>query len=152
MPSPALTEIPVRSSRALTRRWVFLLQPPVFGARSLWLSWFGADGRQLPLVTPIDDIPLRPDPDMLFGLTEVVDSIAREHAGPGAHVAMALCRPGEAEMTDDDAAWGPSLGEALDERLDGTWSLHLAAGGRVEPLVDPWNGRRRASAARTDLS
>jgi hypothetical protein len=53
-----------------------------------------------------------------------------------AHLALALCRPGEAIATEDDEAWAAFLRDGLDDQIDETWSLHLAAGGRVEPLVD----------------
>ncbi|MEX5718597.1 hypothetical protein [Geodermatophilus maliterrae] len=49
---------------------------------------------------------------------------------------MALRRPGEPVETEDDAEWAGALHEVLDDALDGTWSLHLAAGGRIEPLVE----------------
>jgi hypothetical protein len=48
---------------------------------------------------------------------------------------MALCRPGRPDITDDDDAWVDALSEVLDDQIDGTWSLHLAAGGTVIPLV-----------------
>jgi hypothetical protein len=136
MTTPEIAKIPVRSARELTERWEMLLSPPTFGFRSLWLAWFDADGRQTPLVVPIDDIPRRPDEQMLHGLVEVVDSVAREHLGSGAHVAMSLCRPGPGVADADDMTWADSLRTVLAGRLDGTWSLHLAAGGRVTPLVE----------------
>ena len=59
-----------------------------------------------------------------------------EHLDGGGHLAMALCRPGRPEITDDDDAWVDALSEVLDDQIDGTWSLHLAAEGNVLPLVD----------------
>jgi hypothetical protein len=55
------TDVPIRSAADLTTRWTGLLNPPVFTARSLWLCWFGTDGRMLPAVVPVDDLPLVPD-------------------------------------------------------------------------------------------
>ena len=54
--TPPLADVPIRSADALTDRWTMLLDPPVFGARSLWLSWLGADGRMLPVVIPVEDL------------------------------------------------------------------------------------------------
>ncbi len=134
--TPTLADVPVRSSLALTRRWASVLQPPVFGRRSLWLAWLGADGRQSPVVVPVDDLPLRPDRRRLAGLLDVHRQVADHLGGLDVHLALALCRPGEPVATADDDAWASALHELLDDALDGTWSLHLAAGGRVEPLVE----------------
>jgi hypothetical protein len=49
---------------------------------------------------------------------------------------MALCRPGRPEITEDDDTWVGLLSEVFDDRIGGSWSLHLAAGGRVVPLID----------------
>jgi hypothetical protein len=135
--TPALADVPIRSADELTSRWTALLDPPVFAARSLWVSWFGADGRMLPLVVPIDDVPLVPDPTMVTGLRGVHDSIVDEQLGGVGHLAMALCRPGDPRITEDDDEWADALRSALDDgQIDGSWSLHLAAGGSVVPLVE----------------
>ncbi|MGY1696825.1 hypothetical protein ACI780_18155 [Geodermatophilus sp. SYSU D00814] len=136
MTTPALADVPVRSSQALTRRWVSLLTPSTSVRRSLWLTWLGADGRQSPVVLPVDDVPVEPDRGLLSRVLDVHAEVGTHLTGDGAHLALALCRPGEPVETDDDGEWVGALHEVLDGALDGTWSLHLAAGGRVEPLVD----------------
>jgi hypothetical protein len=131
------TDVPIRSAADLKARWTGLLNPPVFTARSLWLCWFGTDGRMLPAVVPVDDLPLVPDPALLMGLRQVHDSILEEQLGGDGHLALALCRPGQPEITEDDDEWAEALREALDDgQIDGSWSLHLAADGRVVPLVE----------------
>jgi len=133
---PPLADVPVRSADDLTSRWTLLLEPPVFGARSLWLSWLGPDRRMLPIVMPVDDIPLVPEPTMLVHLRQFHDAVFDGQYGAG-HFAMALCRPGDPVLRGDDEEWVDALSFALDDgQIDGTWSLHLAAGGRVVPLVD----------------
>ena len=135
--TPPLADVPIRSADELTSRWTMLLDPPVFGAGSLWLSWFGDDGRMLPVVVPVDDIPLVPDPALLMGLQQVHDSIVEEHLHGEGHLAMALCRPGDPQITEDDDEWAEALRSMLDDgQIDGTWSLHLAAGGRVVSLAE----------------
>jgi hypothetical protein len=135
--TPPLANVPIRSADDLTRRWTALLSPPVFGMRSLWLSWVGTDGRMLPVVVPVDDLPVRPEPALVMGLRQVHDSILEEHLGGDGHLAMALCRPGQPEITEDDDEWAEALRSALDDgQIDGSWSLHLAAGGSVVPLVE----------------
>ena len=132
--TPELARIPVRSPLALTRRWVALLAPPVFTARSLWLTWLDGSGLMLPLVIPIDDVPLIPDSHVLRGVLEMHDALIAQREV--AHLALALCRPGEAVLTEDDDEWAEALRDELDAGIDETWSLHLAAGGAVVPVVD----------------
>ena len=55
----------------------------------------------------------------------------------GAHLALALCLPGPAALAEDDAEWADALESELDDLIDGTWSMHLAAAGRVLPVVAP---------------
>src|SRR3712207_1094526 len=92
--TPPLADVPIRSADELTSRWTMLLNPPEFGARSLWLSWFGADGRMLPVVIPVDDLPVIPDPALVTSLRQVHDSIVEHHLDGDGHLTMALCRPG----------------------------------------------------------
>ena len=135
--TPPLADVPIRSADDLTSRWTALLNPPVFGARSLWLSWLATDGRMLPVVVPVDDLPLVPDPALVMGLRQVHDSILEEQLNGDGHLALALCRPGEPAITEDDDEWAEALRSALDDgQIDGSWSLHLGAGGSVVPLVE----------------
>ena len=135
--TPPLANVPIRSADDLTGRWTMLLNPPVFGARSLWLSWLGTDGRMLPVVVPVDDLPLVPEPALVMGLRQVHDSILEEQLNGDGHLALALCRPGEPAITEDDDEWAEALRSALDDgQIDGSWSLHLGAGGSVVPLVE----------------
>ena len=135
MTTPPLADVPIRSAAELTDRWTALLDPPTFGARSLWLMWLHDDGRPLPVIIPVEDLPAVPANGMLFGLLGIHDAVSDEHLDGGGHLAMALFRPGRPEITDDDDAWVDALSEVLDDQIDGSWSLHLAAGGTVLPLV-----------------
>jgi hypothetical protein len=136
MTTPPLAQVPVRSAAELTQRWADLLDPPVFAARSLWLSWLYEDGTTLPVVMPVDDVPRAPDLPTLRGLVHLHEAVT-EHSPDLAHVAMALCRPGHTTITADDDEWAEGLHAVLDDAIEGSWSLHLAAGGRVVPLVEP---------------
>ena len=135
MTKPPAIDVPIRSAQELTAHWIALLDPPIFGARSLWLMWLQDDGRPLPVIMPVDDIPRVPDHAMLGGLLSVHDGVSDDHLDGGGHLALALCRPGRPEITEDDDCWLEALAEVLDDALDGNWSLHLAAAGRVTPLV-----------------
>jgi hypothetical protein len=132
MTTPELAEAPVRSAAESTARWRMLLDPPEFGARSLWLTWFAEDGRQEPIIIPVDDLPLVPDVELLGGLRDIAESVLFDQLGGRGRLALALCRPGASTPRADDEAWV----DALRELLDGLpWSLHLAADGDVVPLV-----------------
>jgi hypothetical protein len=144
MTKPPLADVPIRSADELTHRWATLLDPPIFGARSLWLMWLGTDGLMLPIVVPVDDVPHRFDGRLTSGLLHLHDAVTEEHLAGAGHLAMALCRPGGAAPTDDDLEWAEDLRLHVEDQIDGTWSLHLAAGDRVSSLVAPpaWNWPR----------
>ena len=140
MTTPQLADVPVRSALALTRRWASLLQPLTFPARSLWLAWFDAEGKQSPVLVPVDALPVSPDPTMFEALRILNETVVSAQLGDGSHLAMALCRPGEAVVSDSDDEWVDALSEIFDGLVGQTWSLHLAADGRVEELVGPAGG------------
>src|SRR3954454_24304226 len=144
MTKPPLIDVPVSSAAELLQRCRMLLEPPVFGARSLWLAWLD-DGFMVPLVIPVDDVPAVPDTRLISGVLHLNDVVAEEKLTGQGHLALALCRPGSAVITEDDDEWGYLLHEMLDDQLEITWSLHLAAGGQVVPLVDApaWAFRSR---------
>jgi hypothetical protein len=138
MTTPPLADVPIRSADDLTRRWATVLDPPIFGARSLWLMWLGADGLVLPILVPVDDVPELSDNRLLVGLRELHGAITEAHLDGSAHLAMALCRPGAPEVTAMDDEWVHDFRGLFEEvHTDSTWSLHLAAGGRVSPLASP---------------
>jgi hypothetical protein len=136
MTKPPLADVPIRSAADLTNRWARLLEPPIFGARSLWLAWIGNDGLMLPVVVPIDDLPELSDYRLLVGLRELHGAITESHLDGKAHLAMALCRPGSPEETNMDYEWAHDFRGLFEEVHTGsTWSLHLAAGGRVSEIA-----------------
>ena len=137
MTTTPLAQLPVRSATDLTRRWHTVLAPPVFGARSLWLAWFDTAGLMLPVVMPVDDLPRRPRHESLIGLLALHDAVTEQSDCADGHLALALCRPGRSVVTASDDEWAEALREDLDSGVDGSWSLHLAAGGTVFPLVEP---------------
>ena len=134
MTTPPLADVRIRSNEELTAHWTALLDPPTFGARSLWLTWLDDQGLMLPLVIPIDDVPLIPDDYVLRGVLQMHDTVIAQRGV--AHLALALCRPGDPVLTEDDDEWVEALRADLDDGIDETWSLHLAAGGAVVSVVD----------------
>jgi hypothetical protein len=149
MTPPQLASVPIRSADDLTARWTTVLDPPIFGARSLWVIWLDDDGLMLPIIVPVDDLPSRPDRELLSGLLQVASGVLDDQLpDDDGHIGFALCRPGPPEVSEDDDDWAEALRDAFDESIDGTWSLHLAAAGRVTQLVGPppflWRHRRRS--------
>jgi hypothetical protein len=137
MTTTPLPEAPVRSPIELTARWSdLLLNPPTFSRRSLWLGWMGPDGVMLPLLAPVDDLPHVPDPRAIDGMLGLHRAVV-ENTGAALHLATALSRPGSPTVTANDAVWAEALRTGVGERIDGSWSLHLAASGTVTPMVDP---------------
>jgi hypothetical protein len=73
---------------------------------------------------------------MIETLRLLNESVVDGQLGDDAHLALALCRPGEPVVSDSDDEWVDALSEVFDGLVAQTWSLHLGAGGRVEPLVE----------------
>jgi hypothetical protein len=90
-----------------------------------------------PVVVPIDELPLLPDPVVVQGVLRLHDTVVDSGDGSPQHLALALCRPGTPLITAEDDEWAEALRDHLDGQLDGTWSLHVAAGGTITPLVAP---------------
>ena len=125
---------PVHSDDELLDRWRLLMGQEGFAQRSIWLAWFDEHGKQLPLVTPVDDVPQHPDGELLDGFGEVVSTVVREHAPEGS-VAITICRPGSSVVDDDDRAWGRALLEMARRQAVVLRRLHLATAGSVRPLA-----------------
>lgn len=70
----------------------------------LWFMLLDRVGRQLPVLIPVDGIPLRPEPGgaavLAARLTELLEELA-----PGGSVILTLERPGSAALTAPDQAW-----------------------------------------------
>jgi len=138
---------PVRSALELTDRWAELLAPAAFASRSIWLSWVTPDGRQTPFLVPVEDVPARPRHRLVAELLALHEDVAAPAGDSRILLAMALCRPGRPGATVDDRAWADAFRDVLDDALGTSWSLHLAAGGRVQPLTDVRHFLDRCTAA-----
>lgn len=129
---------PVRTDEDLRRRWRSMMGADGFGRTSLWVVWYDADGRQLPVVMPIDDLPEVLDAVLLDNLIMVL-------AGPvefgAASVALALSRPGSATVTTADRNRANAILAAVDRarRRDEfglkLWPIQLATANSVRTLT-----------------
>jgi hypothetical protein len=94
-------------------------------SHQLWFMLLDADGRQLPLLIPVDGIPLRPEPGSAAVMAATLNDVLAEHA-PGGSVILTLERPGTAALTAPDQAWAAefvaSFGKVL--RITGMFVAH----------------------------
>lgn len=99
---------PVRSDTDVLSLLGELLPPEDRELRSLWLLFCDAADIPLPIVTPIDDVPVTPDEDTLGGVLAFAATVLDEHAPKGSVIA-ALARPGRPGIGDADLTWAHSL-------------------------------------------
>ena len=130
--------VPVTSDVELTDRWHALLQldgPP--SRRTLFLAWFRRDGTMVPLLMPVEDVPLEADRAMLGNLEALHDEVARnEDVDPDElHLAMLLERRGPAGLSPDDHAWCSAVEAVLRDRAGVDCSLHVGNGRTAVPVL-----------------
>ena len=137
-PLPSVEDAPpVHTTEDVRRRWRSLMGEDGFGRTSLWIVWYAADGRQLPVVVPIDDLPADLGPD---GVDNLIMIIADPAAFGAASVALLLSRPGPGSVTavDRDRANALLAGIERARRCDGfdlkVWPIHLATTNSVREL------------------
>jgi hypothetical protein len=129
---------PVLSDAELTERWRALLQlggPP--SRRSLFLAWLRADGTMVPLLIPVDDVPLEPDRVALANLVELHTTVAEsDGAEPRElHLAMLLERDGPVGLSPDDHAWCSAIEAVVRDRHGIDCSVHVGNGRTAVPVL-----------------
>jgi hypothetical protein len=82
--------------------------------RRLWAFLLTADGRQLPVVIPIDGIPASPADDDVRSIVSSLGEVLDEHA-PGGSILFALERTGHGSPHGFDELWGDGLHSAANE-------------------------------------
>jgi hypothetical protein len=129
---------PVRDDAELTERWRALLQldgPP--SRRSLFLAWLRPDGTMVPLLIPVDDVPLEPDRAALANLIQVHATVAESEGMEPAelHLAMLLERRGPAGLSPDDHAWCSAIEAVVRDRDGIDCSVHVGNGRTAVPVL-----------------
>ncbi|MGY1753832.1 hypothetical protein [Blastococcus sp. SYSU D01042] len=130
--------VPVTSDAELTERWRALLQldgPP--SRRTLFLAWLRRDGSMVPLLMPVDDVPLEPDREALGNLVAVHAAVAdTEDVDPsGLHLALLVERRGPAGLSADDHAWVSAVEAILRDRDGLDCSMHVGNGRTAVPVL-----------------
>ena len=131
-------DTPVTSDAELAEHWRRLLRldgPPA--GRTLFLSWLRADGTSVPLLVPIEELPVEPDRTALAHLLELHDTVAgSEGVDPAAlHLAMCLERHGPAGLSPDDHAWCSAVEAVLRDRGGLDCSVHVTDGRTAVPVL-----------------
>lgn len=143
-------ETPILSTSELTLWWTALLATHRHEP-SMSMLWLDRAGRMLGRVLCVTGVQQAPSRIAMAGLMNahcaVVDRVG---AAPG-HLALALSRPGASDISEDDEKWAEALHLDLDDLTDESWSLHLATGGWVVPLVEPLAWRLRPRGIRGQL-
>ncbi len=99
---------PVRTQIDLYRHWRALMGELGFSETVLWWLFFDADGRALPPIQQIGDLPDVPDEHRLTNLLLVCEDVI-EAIAPGGSVAFLRSRPGRAGLTASDRQWASRL-------------------------------------------
>jgi len=137
-PLPSVEAAPlVHTDEDVRRRWRSMMGDGGFGRTTLWIIWYAADGRQLPVVVPIDDLPEALEPQGVDNLVMIIADPA--HFG-ATSVALLLSRPGPGSVTQVDRDRANALLSGLDRaRRDNgfqlkVWPIHLATTNSVRRL------------------
>ncbi len=130
--------VPVNNDVELTERWRALLQldgPP--SRRTLFLTWLRRDGTMVPLVMPVEDMPLEPDREALRNIVTLHTTVAEtEDVDPGElHLALLLERHGPAGLSPDDHAWCSAVEAVLRDRAGLDCSMHVGNGRTAVPVL-----------------
>lgn len=115
----------IRTQHHLYLRWRALMGELGFSERLLWCGFIDAGGFMTPVLSQIADLPLFPDDLFLNNLMGSFDMVLSEHVHGGS-VAVLLSRPGRAQLTDSDRAWGRGLTAAAEAADVPLRPVHLA--------------------------
>ncbi len=98
---------PVHSDDDVLRRVDLLLDESARQLRSVVLLFLDADGVQLPVVVPIDNVPERPDPVIVGNLCWIIGEALT--LNPGGSAVVVVTRPGPGPAGDADRYWASTL-------------------------------------------
>ncbi|MQA13092.1 MAG: hypothetical protein GEV09_02690 [Pseudonocardiaceae bacterium] len=109
---------------------------PAAADRTLWIMWVDGDGRQAPVVMPVEDLPRRPESDMLDGLAAVLGGLRDElvtDLGSGS-VILTLERLGPDRVSPDDRTWVDALATSCERAEMGLRGVFLSTRGGVRRM------------------
>ncbi len=105
---------PLRTTSDVLHRVDLLLGEPARQLRSIVLLFLDGEGRQLPVVVPIDDLPERPDPLLIGNLCWTIGEALTQY--PGGSAVVVLTRPAAGQVSDADRCWARNISRSARER------------------------------------
>jgi hypothetical protein len=105
---------PLRTHDDVLRRVDLLLDERARQLRSVVLLFLDGDGRQLPVVVPIDDVPDRPDALLVANLCWIIAEAVTQY--PGGSAVVVVTRPEAGQVSDADRYWASTINRAARER------------------------------------
>jgi hypothetical protein len=112
-----------------------LIGPERGGPMALWCALVDHEDRTLPLVMPISDIPMRPDPELVTSLVVQLREVLEDRAPDGGLVFAVVRRTG-GDRGPVELAWCAALAAAAAHA--GVRVLAVAAVGRDRARVLQW--------------
>src|ERR1700742_5229944 len=97
------SETTIHSGADVLAFWTKLVPPAERRRRSLWLAFLDREGRTLPTVIPIDDMPAEPDTLLCGNLHKILADLAS--TGPVHSGLLLLSRPGPDTAAPGDHRW-----------------------------------------------
>jgi hypothetical protein len=104
---------PLRTDDDVLRRVDLLLDDDARQLRSIVLLFLDGDGRQLPVVVPIDDVPERPDPLIVGNLCWIVAEALTLY--PAGSAVVVLTRPELCPGNEADRYWARNIDRSARE-------------------------------------
>lgn len=128
---------PIRTADDLYRQWCAMMGPLGFAARSLWILLLEPDGRPLPVLPRIEELPGLPQRRTLRNLITICDRVMAQEVGEGGRVAMLLSRPGASRLTTSDQAWAEGLEREAARCTLSLMPFHIATDEAIVPYDLP---------------
>jgi hypothetical protein len=116
----------VRTQSDLDALWRTLMGPLGFGYPRLYVVFIPPDGRCIPHITEVGDLPDLPDSLMIRNLLGICATLLDRTLPMGSRVAFLHARPGRRGISPADRAWGAALLAAADDAFVPVWPVHLA--------------------------
>ncbi len=133
--------IPLRTDDDVLRRVDLLLDENDRQIRSVLLLFLDANGVQLPVAVPIDDVPEQPDPMLASSACWLIAEALTQHH-PGGAALVVLTRPGTGQVDETDRRWTRLLDAAARQHRAPIRMVCLATSAGVRSLsAGPRPGR-----------
>jgi hypothetical protein len=101
-------DAPLVTDEEILSRVGVILDADARRLRSLVVQFLDADDQELPVIVPVDGIPLKPDGPTVTNLCWIITQVLGEHA-PGGSAVLTLTRPGSTEVDPDDRRWHDAI-------------------------------------------